>query len=97
MLTSIATIARPLVPGIIVVATAVGGNLELVEDGVNGMLVTPGDVAGLAQALLGYLDAPARIAEHGANARQWAEQRFSIPAMAEAYATVYDLTLERWR
>ncbi len=91
------TILEALASGLPVIATAVGGNLELVEDGVNGMLVTPGDVAGLAQALLGYLDAPARIAEHGANARQWAEQRFSIPAMAEAYATVYDLTLERWR
>jgi sugar transferase (PEP-CTERM/EpsH1 system associated) len=91
------TILEALASGLPVIATAVGGNLELVEDGVNGMLVTPGDVAGLAQALLGYLDGPARIAEHGANARQWAEQRFSIPAMAEAYATVYDLTLERWR
>ncbi|MDP3585344.1 MAG: TIGR03088 family PEP-CTERM/XrtA system glycosyltransferase [Thiobacillus sp.] len=91
------TILEALASGLPVIATAVGGNVELVEDGVNGMLVTPGDVAGMAQALLGYLDAPARIAEHGANARQWAEQRFSIPAMAEAYATVYDLTLERWR
>ena len=91
------TILEALASGLPVIATAVGGNLELVEDGVNGMLVPPGDVAAMAQALLGYLDAPARIAEHGANARQWAEQRFSIPAMAEAYATVYDLTLERWR
>ena len=91
------TILEALASGLPVIATAVGGNLELVEDGVNGMLVPPSDVAAMAQALLGYLDAPARIAEHGANARQWAEQRFSIPAMAEAYATVYDLTLERWR
>jgi glycosyltransferase involved in cell wall biosynthesis len=80
-----------------VIATAVGGNVELVEAGVNGMLVQPGDVAGMAQALLGYLDAPARIAEHGENARQQAVQRFSIPVMAEAYATVYDQTLQHWR
>ena len=91
------TILEALASGLPVVATAVGGNLELVEKGVNGMLVPPRDVAALAQAMLDYLDAPARIAEHGANARQWAEQRFSIPAMAEAYATVYDLTLARGR
>jgi len=91
------TILEALASGLPVVATAVGGNVELVEDGVNGTLVQPGDVAGMAQALLGYLDSPARIAEQGANARRHAEQRFSIPVMAEAYATVYDQTLGRWR
>jgi sugar transferase (PEP-CTERM/EpsH1 system associated) len=91
------TILEALASGLPVIATAVGGNVELVEEGVDGRLVQPGDVAGMAQALLGYLDAPARIAEHGGNARRQAVQRFSIPVMAEAYATVYDQTLGRWR
>jgi sugar transferase (PEP-CTERM/EpsH1 system associated) len=89
------TILEALASGLPVIATAVGGNVELVEDGVNGTLVQPGNVAEMAQALLGYLDVPARIAEHGGHARQHAEQRFSIPAMAEAYARVYDQTLGR--
>ena len=89
------TILEALASGLPVIATAVGGNLELVEEGVNGMLVQPGDVGGMAQALLAYLDAPARIAEHGAHARQHAVQRFSIPVMAEAYSMVYELTLGR--
>jgi glycosyltransferase involved in cell wall biosynthesis len=88
------TILEALASGLPVIATAVGGNVELVDSGVNGMLVQPGDVAGMAQALLGYLDAPARIAEHGRTARRLAEQRYSIPAMAEAYAAVYDQTLQ---
>ena len=88
------TILEALASGLPVIATAVGGNVELVQSGVNGMLVESGDVAGMAQALLGYLDAPARIAEHGRTARQLAEQRYSIPAMAEAYAAVYDQTLQ---
>lgn len=91
------TILEALASGLPVIATAVGGNLELVEAGVNGMLVQPGDVGGMAQALLAYLDAPARIAEQGASARQQAQQRFSIPVMAEAYAAVYDQTLQRRR
>jgi glycosyltransferase involved in cell wall biosynthesis len=61
---------------------------------VNGVLVKAGDADDMAQALLGYLHSPARIAEHGRQARMVAEQRFSIPTMAEAYSTVYELTLE---
>jgi sugar transferase (PEP-CTERM/EpsH1 system associated) len=91
------TILEAQASGLPVIATAVGGNLELVADGVNGMLVQPGEVASMAQALLGYLDAPARIAEHGGNARRQAEQRFSIPAMAAAYAAVYEKTLRAGR
>jgi sugar transferase (PEP-CTERM/EpsH1 system associated) len=91
------TILEALASGLPVIATAVGGNVELVEDGVNGTLVTPGDISGMAQALLAYLHTPTRIAEQGARARLHAEQRFSLPAMAEAYATVYDQTLGRWR
>jgi len=91
------TILEALASGLPVIATAVGGNVELVEEGVNGMLVAPGEVADMAQALLFYLDAPARIAEHGENARRQAEQRFSIPAMADAYAAVYEKTLGQRR
>jgi sugar transferase (PEP-CTERM/EpsH1 system associated) len=89
------TILEAFASGLPVIATEVGGNVELVEDGVNGLLVQPGDLAGMVQALLFYLDTPARIAEHGNTARRQAEQRFSIPAMAEAYAAVYDKTLEK--
>jgi len=91
------TILEALASGLPVIATAVGGNIELVEDGVNGTLIQPGDVANLAQALLFYLDTPARIAEQAGHARRYAEQRFGIPAMVEAYATVYDQTLGRGR
>jgi sugar transferase (PEP-CTERM/EpsH1 system associated) len=91
------TILEAFASGLPVVATAVGGNVELVDDGVTGRLVPSGDMAALVQALLFYLDAPARIAEHGATARRQAEQRYSIPVMADAYATVYDTTLARRR
>ena len=87
------TILEALASGLPVIATSVGGNVELVEDGVNGMLVQPGNARDMARALLGYLEVPARIAEHGRNARRCAEHGFSIPAMTGAYAAIYDQTL----
>ena len=78
-----------------VIATRVGGNVELVEDRVNGMLVTPSDVAGMAQALLTYLDASTRISREGAHARQRVVNHFSIPTMAASYANVYEQVLNK--
>jgi len=89
------TILEALASGLPVIATAVGGNVELVESGVNGLLVRSGDVADMAQALLAYWTRPAQGVEQGRQARQMAEQRYSIPAMAAAYAAVYEQTLGR--
>jgi len=91
------TILEAMASGLPIIATAVGGNVELVEDKVNGVLVQAEDASAMAQALLAYLDAPQKVTEHGQHARQYAEKRFSIPVMAEAYATVYDQALGRWR
>ena len=48
-----------------VVATAVGGVGELVQDGESGLIVPPGDVDALAHALEALLNDPARRAEMG--------------------------------
>ena len=50
--------------GVPVAAFAVGGLPELIENGVNGFLVPPGDVMALAQAVVGWhrLDRPGRLA-----------------------------------
>ncbi|MBI1284107.1 MAG: TIGR03088 family PEP-CTERM/XrtA system glycosyltransferase [Thiobacillus sp.] len=87
------TILEALASGLPVIATAVGGNVELVADGVNGTLVKAGSAEDMAQALLNCLHEPDRITRQGKQARLDAEQRFSIPAMAEAYSAVYEQTL----
>ena len=59
-------------------ATAVGGVPELVQDGVTGLLVPPGDVVALAAALERLLaDAGLRV-RMGQAARRRAEERFSV-------------------
>lgn len=68
-----------------VVATAVGGTPEAVEDGVTGRLVPPADPAALAAALRALLDDPAKAAALGAAGRRRVDERFGIARMGAAY------------
>jgi len=89
------TILEAQASGLPVIATRVGGNVELVEEGINGCLFAPGDEAVLAQALLTYFQDEAMLDQQGSEARKRVESRFSIPAMAMAYETAYEQVLTR--
>jgi glycosyltransferase involved in cell wall biosynthesis len=73
-----------------VVAYAVGGNPELIEDGRTGALVEFGDLASLARRVQVYLDEPSRAAEDGARARAVAHGRYSLRAMVDSTLAVYE-------
>ena len=72
-----------------IVATAVGGNGEIVRDGGTGRLVPPGDPTALANAMLVLLRDPAQALALGQAARAWVEQHGSLEAMAMRYASIY--------
>lgn len=75
-----------------VVAAAAGGLPEMIEDGVDGVLVPPGDPAALASAIARLLDDASLRRRLGERARVTVERRFAAPAvarqMAEEYASV---------
>lgn len=87
------TVLEAMATGLPVVATRVGGNPELVEDGVTGALVPVGMHRALADALRVYVDDVALARRHGATARRRAEERFSLDAMVASYLAVYDAIL----
>jgi sugar transferase (PEP-CTERM/EpsH1 system associated) len=72
-----------------VVATAVGGIPEVVQDGVNGALAPAANPQALADALARYVEDPALVALHGAAARDKIERHYSVAAMVGAYAALY--------
>jgi glycosyltransferase involved in cell wall biosynthesis len=74
--------------GAVVVATAVGGVPDLVEDGQSGLLVTAGDAAALARASIVALN-PERAAPLRAAARKRVLERHSVAEMAAATEAVY--------
>ena len=75
--------------GVPIVACRAGGIPEIVRDGLNGRLLEPGDSAGLAEAIIGLLDDPARLAEYGAAGRRLVLEHFSIPRMVAQNRQVY--------
>ncbi len=87
------TILEAMATGLPVIATNVGGNPELVVDGVTGCLAPPQNPAALAAAIQGYLDDPERRRRHGAAGRQRCESQFSLERMVKDYEVVYDAGL----
>jgi glycosyltransferase involved in cell wall biosynthesis len=83
--------------GLPVVATSVGGTPEVVDDGRTGLLVPPGEVDALADAVIDLLTNPGRRAEFGLAARALAEERFSLDRWAESLRRLYEESLSRKR
>ena len=82
--------------GLPVVATAVGGNSELVEDGVTGYLVPPGDAGALAGALTQLLDNSDDMKRFGSKAAHKAHDLFDVDrcvATTEQYYSDFCRTL----
>jgi glycosyltransferase involved in cell wall biosynthesis len=73
-----------------VVASAVGGLLDIVVDGATGLLVPPGDVAALRAALERLLADPELRRRLGAAGRERAREQFAWPAVTDATIAAYE-------
>jgi len=83
--------------GVPVVGFAAGGLTEIVEDGVTGFLVEPGDVTAMTRALE-HVVADGRLARRlGRSARTSYEARFTAGRMAEQTEAVYESVRRRRR
>jgi glycosyltransferase involved in cell wall biosynthesis len=77
-----------------IVATAVGGNPELVRPSENGLLVPYGDAPSLAEKLEELLSDTSRAAGMGRKGRSRVETELTLSRMAEAYGMAYRRLLE---
>lgn len=71
------------------VATAVGGTPELIENGVSGLLVPPGDVDALREAIERILDRPELGKKLGRAARETVVKNYNFASTVRAYEKMY--------
>jgi glycosyltransferase involved in cell wall biosynthesis len=76
-----------------IVATAVGGNVQLLEHERTGLLVPAGDPHALAEAIRRLLDDPALAIRLAQAARQRVEDRYSREAMVRRFEDFYERLL----
>lgn len=97
--------AREGVPKVLIEAAACGraavttdvpGCREVVREGVNGLLVPPGDADALAAALRRLIENPALRREMGARGRQIAEEEFALTRVLEETLAVYTQLLKEY-
>ena len=73
-----------------IVATAVGGNAEIVRDGVSGRIVVPRDPAVFADALADVLGDLDRADTMGHAGREWALAHGTFAGMVDRYQALYE-------
>jgi len=71
-------VLETMASGKAVIATSVGGIPDMIEDGVSGLLVPPGDEAALTAAIVALLGDPARRRALGQAARERVAARFTL-------------------
>ena len=83
------TLQEAMACGLPVVATAVGGTPDLVEQGVTGYLVPSEDEAAMADAIWSLHQDPAKTSLFARTARDRALKNFALDAMVEAYVPLF--------
>lgn len=83
------TAAEAMAAGVPVVGTRIEGLSEVIEDGVSGYLVPPGDAQALGEALLDLLKEPAKAKAFGRNGRMRSENLFSLEHFKKLMLAIY--------
>ena len=76
-----------------IIATRVGGNAELIESGLTGVLVPAANPDALAEAILGYYVDRGTARRHAKAAQRDVASRFSLARMVADYVSMYETAL----
>ena len=88
------SMAEAMGAGLPIIATRVGALPELIEDGVTGTLVPPGNIPALYRAILAMLENPARSRALADAGREMVRQRYSWDQTAQKMTEIYQNVLD---
>ncbi|MBI5469514.1 MAG: glycosyltransferase [Deltaproteobacteria bacterium] len=83
------TLLEAMASGRPIIATGVGGIPEVIENGVDGIIVPPGNTESLAKAITGLLNDRDRALKMGVMAKRKFDLRFSLDGMIRRYEEIY--------
>ncbi|MGV8108385.1 glycosyltransferase family 4 protein [Methanospirillum sp.] len=79
--------------GVPVIGSNIGGIPDIIEDGVNGLLVSPGDPQGLADAIIQILENPELAARFREAGLKTVRDRFSWDKISDQFIEIYQEVL----
>lgn len=80
-----------------VVATDVGQTNEIVLAGTSGILVKPGDIDGIASAIIKLKDSPKKCQQYGQAGQELVEREFNVKKQALRYKELYKRLLAEYQ
>ncbi|MDD2583144.1 MAG: glycosyltransferase [Desulfuromonadaceae bacterium] len=95
MLTSLSegtsiSLLEAMASGVTPVVTDVGGNPFIIQHEANGLIVTPGDIAGMADAVISLLKHDELRDKYRLNAIESVRRDYSLKSMVDKYSAVYN-------
>jgi glycosyltransferase involved in cell wall biosynthesis len=90
-----ASILEAMAAEVPVVATRVGGILEIVEDRQTGLLIAPRDSDAICQAVVWMIGNPHEVKSMVARAKQQITERFSLDEMVRKIEATYERLLKK--
>ncbi len=83
------SLLEAMATGLPCLASAIGGNTDLIDDGRNGLLITPGAHDAWTVDLLNVLEDRDLAISLGAEARRRIEAEFALPVVVDRYIALY--------